>query len=103
MIPKRVDKALVRLQDLCTGYDLSVAFIVIDEDWNFRYRYRGDDGFLVAAAAIILLSVCGDELGLMQVLRAISFDQDDIFADDDFDDELLDDDGDEPEQPDDDR
>ena len=75
---------LERLQVLCSRYDLSVACIVIDEEWNFRYRYRGDDGFLVGAAAILLLSVCGDEVGLMQVMRAISFDQDDILTDEDY-------------------
>ena len=84
MIPKRVERSLVRLQVLCSKYDLSVACVVIDEEWNFRYRYRGDDGFLVGAAAILLLSVCGDEVGLMQVMRAISFDQDDILADEDY-------------------
>lgn len=84
MIPTRVERSLERLQALCSRYDLSVACIVIDEDWNFRYRFRGDDAFLVAAAAILLRSLCGEQNDLMQVMRAISFDQDDALADEDY-------------------
>lgn len=87
MIPTRVERSLERLQVLCSRYDLSVACIVIDEDWNFRYRFRGDDAFLVAAAAILLRSLCGEQNDLMQAMRGISFDEHEILGDEDYEEE----------------
>jgi len=89
MIPAYLEKKLADIEAICSEHDLCLACIVIDDQWDFFYTVRGDDAFMVVAAAILLRGLEQDGGELIQVMRALEMVEEEAPGEEDLDNEEL--------------